>query len=507
MQEARMPGFRSLRRSAIVYTVTTVATSALAGTPEDYQVVKAFGIPDATQPTTGLLLATDGHFYGGTASSFFGGPPSTIYRVTPGGVYTDLATIPDQGLAGDLIQGSDGHLYGVTDKHFVRVTLEGAVSVLRVLPEFSGGVFRGGLAEGDDGNFYGLTWLGGEFAAGIALRITPGGALTTLRSMTDDEATSNRSLMKASDGFFYGHIGGRGGDRLGRLFRMAPDGTTTVLHEFTGGAGGAYPSGGLVEASDGNLYGTTVLGGTHDRGTVYRLSREGAFSVVHTFDTSESDVSRPMRRMIQGSDGALYGTTSSGVFRLTLDSRFRFLHSSARAYPGWAGGDRYGWTASAVTEGADGNLYGTMWEKGPGTLGVIFRLNRARAPCTTLVDLAGGAPTLYLRGALKSETPAFTTAWLVTAEGARPLWFRFSPAIDPTFSYELALALTSTGTVGVFAVVVTSKAEVCADWTTLDVGGTGASAADLERLLERSGLPPNWLGREPDGRPTGEDAR
>jgi hypothetical protein len=102
-------------------------------------------------------------------------------------------------------------------------------------------------------------------------------------------------------------------------------------------------------------------------------------------------------------------------------------------------------------------------------------------------DSAGG--TLYLLGAVKSETPAFWATWLVSQSGISRLWATGIPAIDPTYPYEQQVRLSSRGTIGVFTLVVTSMLKVCSKWTTKDTGGSGSTADSLKRLMHSKGFP------------------
>src|ERR1019366_6529104 len=128
------------------------------------------------------------------------------------------------------------------------------------------------LIQGTDGNFYGTTEAGGTSGncsggCGTVFKITAGGTLTTLHSFDGtDGAYPSAGLVQATDGNFYGTTGDRGASGncppfgCGTVFKITPGGTLTTLHSFDG-TDGAYPSAGLVQATDGNFYGTTEGGG------------------------------------------------------------------------------------------------------------------------------------------------------------------------------------------------------------------------------------------------------
>jgi len=89
---------------------------------------------------------------------------------------------------------------------------------------------------------------------------------------------------------------------------MTPAGVLTVLHHFTGSPDGNCPQG-ITQGTDGNFYGVTVYGGVNDTGTVYKLTRSGTFTVVHTF--GGADGAQP-EYMIVDTNGIIYGWGFNG---------------------------------------------------------------------------------------------------------------------------------------------------------------------------------------------------
>ena len=97
------------------------------------------------------------------------------------------------------------------------------------------------------------------------------------------------------------------------MFKITPAGAETVLYSFTNaGVDGANPFAGLIQASDGNFYGTTEFGGTSGYGTVFKITPAGAETVLYSFTNAGVDGGYPQAGLIQGSDGNLYGTTFFG---------------------------------------------------------------------------------------------------------------------------------------------------------------------------------------------------
>src|SRR5262249_35708294 len=125
--------------------------------------------------------------------------------------------------------------------------------------------------------FYGVTNLGGTLECGTVYKITSGGVLTTLHNFDcRKEGAAASALVQAIDGNFYGTTEYSGPNQqctngCGTIFRMTPQGDVKVVYVFTGGADGGNPQAALAEASDGGLYGTTRLGGAHSDGTVFRV--------------------------------------------------------------------------------------------------------------------------------------------------------------------------------------------------------------------------------------------
>ena len=138
------------------------------------------------------------------------------------------------------------------------------------------------VIQGTDGNFYGTTPNGGANEDGMVFKITPSGRLTTLYSFCTvpewcpDGANPSAALVEGTDGNFYGTTTHGGGgiccDTDGTIFKITPGGDLTTLHNFPSFPDDGYlPSSALVQAGDGNFYGTTEIGGAHGDGTVFRL--------------------------------------------------------------------------------------------------------------------------------------------------------------------------------------------------------------------------------------------
>jgi uncharacterized repeat protein (TIGR03803 family) len=255
------------------------------------------GCTDGANPTAGLVQGADGNFYGTT---FYGGVRSygTVFKITPSGVLTTLHSFctetgcPDgAGPSAGLVQANNGDFYGTTDSGgngygtIFKMTSSGALTTLHRFCSHSGCAgYPNGLIQAGDGNLYGTT-RGLGTSHGTVFKMTPRGALTTVYRFCSegppcaDGLELNAALVQAGDGNFYGTTSLSGGHGGGTIFRITPGGTLTTLYAFcsqSGCADGKSPYGGLIQDSDGSLYGTTRYGGANGGiegyGTIFRLS-------------------------------------------------------------------------------------------------------------------------------------------------------------------------------------------------------------------------------------------
>jgi uncharacterized repeat protein (TIGR03803 family) len=203
------------------------------------------------------------------------------------------------------------------------MTPNGAVTVLYSFcaqPNCTDGYFpTAGLAQGTDGNFYGTTSQGGENCpgngCGTVFKITPTGTLKTLYLFADtDGAYPFAGLILGTDGNFYGTTSAGGAYGGGTVFRITPAGALTTIYSFciqstcNDGEGPWY--GDLLQATDGNFYGTTSAGGANGNGTIFSLTPSGTLTTLHSF--AETEGSEPYYGLLQATNGTFYGTTEFG---------------------------------------------------------------------------------------------------------------------------------------------------------------------------------------------------
>jgi uncharacterized repeat protein (TIGR03803 family) len=317
---------------------------------------------DGALPLAGLIQGSDGNLYGTTLTGGVTSPAfigsGTVFELTPTGVETPL--------------------YSFTN------SVPNAGSFLDGLDLFAG------VIQGSDGNFYGTAKLGGATNSGTVFKVTPAGVGTVLYSFAggSDGANPFASLIQGSDGNFYGTTRIGGAMNFGTVFKITPAGVETVLYSFAGGTDGANPLASLIEGSDGNFYGTTVFGGATNSGTVYKVTQAGAETVLYSF-AGGTDGVNPYGGVIQGSDGNLYGTTGNGgttntgtVFKITLAGTETVLYS-------FAGGTDGATPSAGLIQASDGNFYGTTSDGGVAGLGTMFEITPAGVE-TVLYSFAGG---------------------------------------------------------------------------------------------------------------------
>jgi uncharacterized repeat protein (TIGR03803 family) len=198
-------------------------------------------------------------------------------------------------------------------------------------------------------------------------------------------STPEAALVEATDGNFYGTTFAGGISDTGTVFRMSPSGTLTVLHSFNG-TDGAHPTASLIEGSDSNFYGTTFSGGSNDLGTVFQISPAGTLITLHQF--AGVDGAHPLAEVVEGVDGNFYGTTYSGglsdtgtVFQITPSGTLTVLQHF--------NGTNGALPQAGLFQGSDSNLYGTASDGGTKKDGTVFQITPA-GTLTVLFNFDGG---------------------------------------------------------------------------------------------------------------------
>jgi uncharacterized repeat protein (TIGR03803 family) len=451
-------------RSQTCFALVLCVTTAIASRGQGFTLLHNFHGVDGADSYAALVQGTSGDLYG-TTSSGGTGDRGTVFKMTTSGTLTTLYNFCSQSGCTDgaspeatLIQASDGNFYGTTngggnygEGTVFRITQRGTLTSLYSFCSLSGctdGAYpSAGLVEATDGNLYGTTSASGaNGAGGTVFRITPSGALTTLYSFCSqtnctDGANPLAALIQATDGNFYGttYQGGAGLSipNSGTVFTITLSGALTILYSFcsqTNCTDGAHPSAALIQAPDGNFYGTTRYGGTIDYpGTVYTITLNGALTTLHNFLGISGD--RPDAGLVQATNGEFYGTTLTGanpvtgtVYELGPNGAARTLVRFCvdRAVCGGAE------PRAPLIQATDGKLYGTTSFAGKDLDGTVFSLSVGLGPFLETQPTSG-------------KVGAGVNILGTNLTGATSVTFNGTPAVFTVVSGSLITATVPTG--------------------------------------------------------------
>jgi uncharacterized repeat protein (TIGR03803 family) len=393
----------------VIGLAAPLAQGQIAGTT--FTALSAFNSTNGANPYAPPVFGADGKLYGVAPS---GGTNSgtnsvgVIYQITTNGVQKTLHvfhTWDGADPVGSLVSGRDGNLYGVAsgggtnkDGTIFKITTNGTFALLYSFgmatnkPGYAldGSGPYGGMIQGQDGNFYGITYAGGISNFGTIFQFSGNGTLTTLHSFTgtgsnDDGAYPYTApLVEGAPGVFYGTTSAGGTNNAGTIFQMTANGVLANLFEFNQ-TDGQNPYAGLSFGSDGNLYGSTVYGGTNNVGTVFQITTNGMLTTVFQFGGSEPFY-YPEGGVVPGNNNILFGTTYQdtdygAVFQLTTNGLLTTLHSFTN---GADGANPY----AGVIRDTEGNLYGAaLYGGNQGGYGTVYRLS-----FKTLLSILSPAP-------------------------------------------------------------------------------------------------------------------
>src|SRR5271157_4411191 len=365
---------------------------------QTFNTVHSFDGTDGSGPTTaGLVQATNGNLYGVTGHGGANGD-GTVFKITTASTLTTLHSFDGtDGSApwGKLVQATNGDLYGTTTNGgsescgcgtIFKVTPSGTLTTIHSFSDGTdGGYPYGALIQATNGDFYGTAEDGGANGYGTLFKINPAGTLTTIHSFdSTDGFNPQDELVQATDGNLYGttRFGGAntcliGGTNYGcgTVFKITPTGTLTTLHSFDS-TDGAQPFGGLVQGTNGILYGTTSAGGTDNDGTVFKITLGGTLTTLHSFKGTDGDT--PNAMLVQATNGNFYGTTNNGgssscpgdcgtIFQITPGGTLTTIHS----FDGTDGEYPF----AGLVQDTNGILYGTTNGGGANSDGTVFSLS------------------------------------------------------------------------------------------------------------------------------------
>jgi uncharacterized repeat protein (TIGR03803 family) len=391
--------------------------------------VRSFGFPHRSgeYPVGGVILASDGYLYGTTV---YGGSNTygAVFRMnTDGAGYTVIrslaATATDgrQPWAG-VIEGADGFLYGTTWQGgisnvgtiFKLSRNGGGYQVLHHFTGTNGASPEAPLIQASDGRLYGTAPAGGMHDQGAIFCIETNGAnfhvIRHFGAIPDDGANPADSVIEASDGRLYTTTLNGGAANNGAVVGVDKSGANyAVILSFAGGSGsGRWPLATVMEGSDGVLYGTTSYGSVSDRGTIFRVNKDGTgYLIMWHLGLVSGNLQRPRAQLMEAANGLLYGTTREGggfgrgaIFSVDRSApAFAVVHS----FLPLSNGEGAANPVAPLIEGPDGTFYGTTERGGLEDRGTIFKYTRSGNTYATLHSqsftggdgyIAYGPPTL-----------------------------------------------------------------------------------------------------------------
>lgn len=396
----------------------------------------SFKFTDGGLPSGRLVLGTDGYFYGTTQA---GGANNkgTVFKMTPAGYLSTLLSFDGtngQKPTAGLVQGSDGNFYGTTPEGgengkgtVFKISPIGVLTTLVSFDGTNGQTPTGGLVRGLDRSFYGMTSAGGANGKGTVFKMTPAGVLTSLVSFDGTNGAApfltGDTLIQASDGNFYGTTSEGGANDKGTVFKMTPAGVLTPLASFDGTNGNA-PVGGVVEVS-GNFYGTASQGGANDKGTVFKMTPAGVLTALASFDGITNGAG-PVGGLLRGSDGNLYGAGIGGINPEDLGSVFKVtLAGELTRLVNFTNSGRAGLTG--LLAGSDGNVYATTRAGGASDKGTIIKVTPAGIG-TTLAEFTGTNGAVPSGGLLEGSDGNFYGTTEGGGANDKGLVFKMTPA-------------------------------------------------------------------------------
>ena len=414
------------------------AAAAISVPAQTFTTLFSFDGADGYGPSSRLIQATNGDFYGTTPDGGGAGSRGTVFKITASGRLTTLFSFCAQDgctngyvpMAG-LVQATNGDFYGTTAYGgaygygtVFKITLSGTLTTLYSFCTQSvctdGRYPYAGLIQATNGNLYGTTDDGGAYGYGTVFKITPSGTLTTLYSFCaqsgcpDGAYPYGGGLIQAANGDLYGTTSFGGAYGRGTVFEITPSGALTTLYSFcaqTGCPDGAYPEAGLIQAANGNFYGTTNVGGAYDLGTVFNITPSGMMTTLYSFCAQSrcTDGSDLVAGLIQATNGDFYGTTAGGgayksgtVFEITPSGTLTTVYSFC-AQSGCADGE---YPSAGLIQATNGEFYGTTAVGGAYGRGTVFSLSAGLGPFVTTLPTSGkvGSALKILGTDLKGAT-------------------------------------------------------------------------------------------------------
>ena len=388
IESRRIPVTKQLIAIALAIALAPPVVAA----PPIVQIVHSFNGADGDRPSTErpLVRGPSGTLFGVTQQGgatnegalFFLDSRDRFYLVESFSSHGNHGWMPNS-----VFFSESGQLYGTTAfggaygcGTAYRVRWPGRADTIHSFDCVDGNQPSGRVVA-PDGFFYGSTGFGGNAATGNVYRLSPAGNVTTLYEV--QQRFSNESgmywgLAPGLNGELIGAtMGWDVGDFHGVVFKLDVAGNFSILHTFAGGADGSRPTSTPVVAADGTVYGTTYAGGINNAGTLYRITPQGDYSVVHNFGGTvglENNPAGPFGGVVLSANGNLYGTATGGgpgnhgtIYEFTPSGEFQVVYT-------FSGDGGFSYPQGGLVETTTGTFYGTTGGGGDFRLGTIYKM-------------------------------------------------------------------------------------------------------------------------------------
>jgi uncharacterized repeat protein (TIGR03803 family) len=342
-----------------------------------------------------LAQGRDGQLYGTTSSGGAYNPPDgdgVVFRLNTNGTETILHSFSGaDGNApeGGLTLGSDGNFYGTTARGgsfnlgvLFSITPTGKFTVLYNFTPDSYGFPDCPPVEGLNGDFYGTAQ--GNESGGEVYKYSRTTGFTVIHDFTNTGLSTPIScVIFAADGTLYGTVNDGGTNGYGAVFKMTTAGAVERVFSLNVTTTGAYPEWPLIQASDGSFFGVTE--GVYN-GSVFRITEGGTLSVFYYGQQGTGELTDTTGGVVQGTDGNLYGSALSGgdndggIYQLTLDGAYADVYNFSKDQQ----------PEAAMMQHTDGKFYGTTYTSTTGGYGSVYSFDMGLGPFIALVRNQGG---------------------------------------------------------------------------------------------------------------------
>ncbi len=398
----------SWKRTKVLAVGAAFSLPAFCASAAAYSVVHSFGAnsTDGTMPKARLTQDKRGNLWGTTYEGGAYRNPScgsagcgTVFKIAANGAYSVVHNFGANGSDGNgplpgLIQTRRGNLWGTTASGgahgrgtVFEIATNGTYSVAYSFGASAadGKLPQSGLTQDETGDLWGTTVAGGAHNAGTLFKVAANGAYSLVYDFgahSTDGTGPLAGLILLKTGSFWGttYAGGGwtcDGRGCGTVFSFDPrTGREKIVHSFGGNSSDGWsPYSGLMRDSRDIFWGTTYQGGAHSYGTLFKVTANRAYSVVHSFGANGTDGTYPYAGLTEDTKGNLWGTTVDGgahddgtVFAIAANGTYTIVRSfGANSADGV-------WPYAGLMRDRHGNLWGTTYQGGAHGAGTVFKI-------------------------------------------------------------------------------------------------------------------------------------